>query len=258
MHAFEMMPVVGRHEEQTAVLRIVVAVGTHRVLRLHRGAVGAGAGIRLLDLRMIRARERQLHGQLHELAAADRTFAGSLLLDDGVDWTAVHRIQADRIELHLADRAGSFLVVEHVRVHRTGVRERRKSGCGLTQARQEQPGEDHPCCAHRSSLSHNVCDLIIETAGHERCEVMRIATIHRISKIWYSPLSDHFVEGDHEHVGASSKPSAGRRPCTRCRGRRGCRERRERRSGATGSESGYFHQERRADSSAALPGMPSI
>ena len=42
--AFEVMPVVGRHEEDAAVLRVVIAVRARRVARHHRRSIGAFAG----------------------------------------------------------------------------------------------------------------------------------------------------------------------------------------------------------------------
>ena len=52
----------GRHEEQAAVLRVVVAVRPRRVLLDHRRAVGTGAWLELVDGRVVLARPRHRGG----------------------------------------------------------------------------------------------------------------------------------------------------------------------------------------------------
>ena len=51
MHAFEVMPVVRRHEELAAVLRVVIAVRAQRPRPDARRAVGADAGLEMLESR---------------------------------------------------------------------------------------------------------------------------------------------------------------------------------------------------------------
>ena len=58
IRAFEVMPVVGRHEEAAAVLRVVIAVRARRILALHRLAVGTGPRA---DGRRGVGRPRQIH-----------------------------------------------------------------------------------------------------------------------------------------------------------------------------------------------------
>src|SRR5690349_19131412 len=84
--AFDVMPGVRRHEELSAVLRIVIAMRPRRVLDLRLRAVFAGSGLQLV--RLPRARPSDRHGHVHELPAANRATTGMIRRDDGVDRAA--------------------------------------------------------------------------------------------------------------------------------------------------------------------------
>ncbi len=113
------MPVVGRHEEDAAVLRIVIAMRASRVPRQRRRPIGAFPRFELRDLPVARARKGERRGLLHEVARADAAFARLRLFDDGVNRARIKQDQPDRLQVHAADAARALLCFEHVRMHRT-------------------------------------------------------------------------------------------------------------------------------------------
>jgi len=88
IRALEVMPHVGRHEEQPAMLRIVIRVRGLDVTLVHRRSVGTLSRRRPVYLWMVGARPRHGCSDRHEVAPANRTLAGSLFGDDGMNRTA--------------------------------------------------------------------------------------------------------------------------------------------------------------------------
>ncbi len=136
IRAFDVMPVVRRHEEGAAVLRVVIAVRARVVSRNRRRPVGAGSRLELGNLAVGRARKGERRCFLHEIARADAAFARRTLFDDGMNRAGVHRHQTHGFQIHAADTARALLVFEHVRVHRAGPRDR-------GQLRRHGRGENH-------------------------------------------------------------------------------------------------------------------
>src|SRR5688572_23404762 len=124
------MPVVGGHEEHTAMLRIVIAVRARRVARYRRRSVCAFPGLDLRDIAVARAGERQRGRLLHEIARADPAFARLRLLDHRVDRTGVYEDEPHGDQVHAANAATALLSFEHVRMHRARPGDRRKLSGG--------------------------------------------------------------------------------------------------------------------------------
>src|SRR5258706_11151256 len=73
-----MVPLIGRHEEASAVARIVVAVGAPVVTLDASAAVRARSGGQLVNLRVALAREIQRRRDRNEFGLIDRTNARSV------------------------------------------------------------------------------------------------------------------------------------------------------------------------------------
>ena len=154
-----MMPVVGRHEELAAMLRVVIAVRTRRDFSGHRRAVRARARLRRFG-RGPGAGPRHGHRQLNQIAAVDGALSRLRLRDHRVHRAAPDRIEAHGHEVHLADRTDAFLVLEDVRVHRARPRQRRQAfalrtlcrGSRGREAGREREGEQKSRGSHHNSL----------------------------------------------------------------------------------------------------------
>ena len=116
------VPVVRRHDEVPAMLRVMVAVRPQRIFRHQRAPVDrASPGTGLVHLLVDRAGERQRLDDLHQLAAADAAPAG-LPVGDCVEvqLAAPHQIEPHRDQIHTADRTLAAAIVDHFRMHRAG------------------------------------------------------------------------------------------------------------------------------------------
>jgi len=143
MAAFQ-MPIVGRHEEVAAVLRIVIAVRPQRIPGDERPMVNrTPAGIDLVDLRMRRARERERFDDLYELPPADPAPAGPVLGDVEVELTAPHELEPHRRQRHPADGTRAALIVDDLGMHRTGPRYRRQRS-GRRDSERSECSEELP------------------------------------------------------------------------------------------------------------------
>ena len=126
MHALEVMPVVRRHEELAAVLRVVIAVRAQRPASDARRAVGAGARLEMLGGAIGRARPRERHGDRHQLAPAHAALAGIGFGDRRVHWTHPCRVETHGHERQLAVGARTGLRLEDVRMVNARHRDRRQ------------------------------------------------------------------------------------------------------------------------------------
>src|ERR1051325_3287097 len=151
-----MVPVVRRHEELTAVLRVVIAVRACGERPFPPRAVGAGAGLEGA-FRLADARPPFRHRDLNQLPAVDRTGSRLVLRDRRMDWAGPDRSQTDSLQAHPALWTVPRLVLDDVGVlgHRAYVRERRQRflcagrACTGWTKQEEDNGERTP---HRANL----------------------------------------------------------------------------------------------------------
>ena len=131
MHAFQVMPVVRRHEELAAVLRIVIAVRARRPMADARRSVGTDAGLEMRRRAIRRTRPRERYRDRHQLTPAQAALARVGLGDRRVHRTHPRRFEPHRHERQLAVGTHARLRLEDVGMvdarHRNR-RQRRRGG----------------------------------------------------------------------------------------------------------------------------------
>ncbi len=127
IRALEMVPVVGRHEEQAAMLGVVIAVRARGELFHHRRPVRTGPGCEYVDGGPGTC-PRHGNGNLYQLTSVDGTLARRIFHDSGVDGTGPCSIEPNRLELHPALPALPWCIFDHVLVasHRADIGNRRQ------------------------------------------------------------------------------------------------------------------------------------